>query len=97
MAFITHLGTIIWRATQVLDYLINISDDVLDKYPDTVIVCGGDLNSLDIKHLEELSGWDAMVDFSTRGNACLDNCLTNRIDLFSKCYPFHMLTKTNHI
>ena len=84
--------------SDLLDYLINISDDVvLDKYPDTVIVCGGNLNSLDIKHLEELSGWDAMVDFSTRGNACLDNCLTNRIDLFSKCYPFHMLTKTDHI
>ncbi|CAB3989789.1 Hypothetical predicted protein, partial [Paramuricea clavata] len=83
--------------SDLLDYLINISDDVLDNYPDTVIVCGGDLNSLDIKHLEELSGWDAMVDFSTRGNACLDNCLTNRIDLFSKCYPFHMLTKTNHM
>ncbi|CAB3979052.1 cytochrome b561-like isoform X1 [Paramuricea clavata] len=47
--------------SDLLDYLINISDDVLDKYPDTVIVCGGDLNSLDIKHLEELSGWDAMV------------------------------------
>ncbi len=38
-----------------------------------------------------------MVDFLTRGNACLDNCLTNGIDLFSKCYPFHMLTKTDHI
>ncbi|CAB4027546.1 RNA-directed DNA polymerase from transposon X-element, partial [Paramuricea clavata] len=38
-----------------------------------------------------------MVDFSTRGNACLDNWLTNRIDLFSKCHPFHMLTKTDHI
>jgi hypothetical protein len=36
--------------SDLLDYLINISDDVLDKYPDTVIVCGGDLNSLDIKH-----------------------------------------------
>ncbi|CAB4011545.1 Hypothetical predicted protein [Paramuricea clavata] len=52
--------------SDLLDYLINISDDVLDKYPDTVIVWGGDLNSLDIKYLEELSGWDAMVDFSTR-------------------------------
>ncbi len=32
------------------------------------------------------------------GNACLDNYLTIRIDLFSKCYgPFHMLTKTDHI
>ena len=42
--------------SDLLDYLINISDDVLDKYPDTVIVCGGDFNSLDIKYLEELSG-----------------------------------------
>ena len=38
-----------------------------------------------------------MVDFPTRGNACLDNCLTNIKDLFSGCTPFNMLMKTDHI
>ena len=36
-------------------------------------------------------GWNFLVEFLTRDNACLDNCLTNRPDLFGKTYPFHML------
>ena len=35
------------------------------------------------------------MDFSTRGNACLDNCLTSRKDLFSNC-TFNMLIKIDH-
>ena len=34
--------------------------------------------------------------FSSRGNACLDNCLTNRLDLFGNTCPLHMLIKTDH-
>ena len=34
--------------------------------------------------------------FSSRGNACLDNCLTNRLDLFGNACPLHMLIKTDH-
>ena len=37
-----------------------------------------------------------MVDFPTRGNACLDNCLTNRADLFGQAHPIHMLIRTDH-
>ena len=69
---------------------------MLDKHPDAVIVCGGDVNRLDMQELKALSGWNVMVDFPTRGNACLDNCLTNRPDLFGKAYPIHMLMKTDH-
>ena len=43
-----------------------------------------------------LSGWSFLVKFPTRGNACLDNTLTNRPDLFGKTYPSHMLMKTDH-
>ena len=38
-----------------------------------------------------------MVDFPTRGNACLDNCLTNRADLFGQAYSLHMLIETDHV
>ena len=31
-----------------------------------------------------------------RGNVHLDNCLTNRPDLFNTCYPFIMSVKTDH-
>ena len=37
-----------------------------------------------------------MVAFLTRGNACLDNRLTNRVDLFGQAYSIHMLIKTDH-
>ena len=80
-----------------MDYLLNRTDDILDKVHDSVVVCGGDLNQLNINKLEQLLGWDAMVDFPTGGNACLDNCLTNRKDLFSGCTPFNILIKTDHI
>ena len=36
--------------------LLNRTYDSLDKVPDAVILCGGDLNQLNIKKLEELTG-----------------------------------------
>ena len=91
-----HPPTHKYLESNLMDHLLNRTDDILDNVPDAVIVCGGDLNQLNINKLEQLLGWDAMVDFPTRGKACLDNCLTNRKDLFSKCTPFHMLIKTDH-
>ena len=85
-----------YRDADLMNYLISFVDSVLDKHPDTVIVCGGDVNRLDMQALKALSGWDTMVDFPTRGNACLDNFLTNRLDLFGNTYPLHMLIKTDH-
>ena len=81
----------------LMNHLVNTVDNILDKHPQTVVLCGGDVNKLDIKRFEEMSGWNALVNFPTRGNSCLDNCFTNRTDLFSKCYPFHMLSKTDHM
>ena len=74
----------------------NIVDNELDEHPQTVVVCGGDLNKLNIDRLEKLTGWNAMVDFPTRGLSCLDNCLSNLKDFFGKYYPYQMLTKTDH-
>ena len=91
-----HPPTHNYLESNLMDYLLNRADDILDKVPDAVIVCGGDLNQLNINKLEQLLGWDAMVVFPTRGNACLDNCLANRKDLFSGCTPFNMLIKTDH-
>ena len=79
-----------------MNYVISFVDFVLNKHPEAAIVCGGDVNRLDMQEFKALSGWDFMVDFPTRGNACLDNCLTNRADLFGQAYPIHMLIKTDH-
>ena len=60
----------------------NIVDNELDEHPQTVVVCGGDLNKLNIDRLEKLTGWNAMVDFQTRCLSCLDNCLSNLKEFF---------------
>ena len=61
-----------------MNYLIDYMDNVLDAHPQTVIVLGGDLNQMDMDQLQQLSGWNVLVDFPTRGDSYLDNCLTNR-------------------
>ena len=84
------------RDIVLMNYTISFVDLVLNKHPEAAIVCGGDVNRLDMQQFKALSGWDFMVDFPTRGNACLDNCLTNRADLFGQAYSMHMLIKTDH-
>ena len=37
------------------------------------------------------------MDFPTGGDSFLDNCFTNRPDLFGKTYPIKMLIKTDHL
>ena len=78
-----------------MNYLIDYTDDVLDAHPQTVIVLGGDLNQMDMDQLQQLSGWNVLVDFPTRGDSHC-NCLTNRPDLFARCYNVHVSTKSDH-
>ena len=73
-----------YQELYLMGHLIHFLDNTLDNDPSTVFVCGGDLNHL------------ALVDFPTRGDACMDNCLTNRPDLFNKCNPFQLSIKTDH-
>lgn len=54
------------------------------------------LSSTKKKKLSNLSGLKALVDFPTRGNSVLDNCLTNNEALFSRCYPIVAQMKTDH-
>ena len=80
-----------YKEADLMNYLIDFVDCVLEKNPDTVIVCGGDFNQLKVRDFETLSGWNALVGFPTRAASHLDNCLTNRPNLFGKAYPIHML------
>ena len=73
-----------YQECDLISHIINFLDNTLNKDPNTVFVCGGDLNLLDLNRLQSMSGWKALVDFPTRGDACLDNCLTNSSDLFNK-------------
>lgn len=82
-----------YRDIDLQNYVIGFVDSILDEEPHTVIVCGGDLNRLDLQEFKALSGWHVLFDFPTRGDACLDNCLTNRPDLFGKTFSLHMHPK----
>ncbi|PFX12018.1 hypothetical protein AWC38_SpisGene24089 [Stylophora pistillata] len=44
------------REIDPMNHLVNTVDNVLDKHPQTVVVCGGDVNKLNIKRFEEMSG-----------------------------------------
>ena len=63
-------------------------ESALDQHPGLTIVSGGDTNKLDVNDLCQLTGWNSLMNFPTRGVAYLDNVLTNRPDLFGKCAPF---------
>ena len=78
-----------YRYIDLMNYIIFFVDFVLNKQPEANIVCGGDVNRLDIQEFKALFGWDFMVDFPTRGNACLDNCLTHQADLSVRSSIFH--------
>ena len=57
---------------------------------------GGHLNKLNIDILATKLGFDALVNFPTRGNHILDNCLTNCPCLFQSCYAVDAIAKTDH-
>ena len=79
-----HPPTHNYLESNLMDHQLNRADDVLDKLLDDVIFCRDFLHQLNINKLEQLLECDTMVDFPTRGNACLDNCQTSRKDLFSR-------------
>ena len=85
-----------YRSSDFLQYLVHLVDNALDQHPGLTIVMGGDTNHLDVNELCQLTGWNSLVDFPTRGVAYLDNVLTNRPDLFGKCAPFSISIKTDH-
>jgi hypothetical protein len=85
-----------YPSNDLMEYLINMVDNALEKHPGMAIVIGGDLNQLTISELCLMTGWEALVDFVTRGEAILDNVLTNRSDLFGKCVPYNISIKTDH-
>ena len=86
-----------YKERELREYLIHIADEMSDRYPEIVFLLGGDLNRLDLERLQVDAGWDILVNFPTRGDATLDNCLTNRPDLFGESFPFQTSIKTDHI
>ena len=79
-----------------MNYLIGYTDNVLEAHTQTIIALGGDFNQLDMDGLQPLSGWNVLVEFPTRGDSHSDNCLTDRPDLFARCYPFYVSPKSDH-
>ena len=80
----------------LIDYIISLMDNELEKHPVSLLLCGGNVNCLDVHEFQALSGWNVMVNFPIRGNVCLGNCYLNHADLFGSPYSIHMLIKTDH-
>ena len=47
-----HPSKTMYNETELIHYLTDIMDDFLEIHPDGLVVYGGDLNRLDIKHLQ---------------------------------------------
>ena len=45
-----------YRDLGIMNYLISFVDSVLDKHPDAVIVCGGDVNRWTCKNSKPCQG-----------------------------------------
>lgn len=104
IALRTHAGSVWFLSSSKTDmsskrpnlYLADLMDNILDKFPGGVIVAGGDVDRLDPDELCCMTGWKALVSFPTRGDSVLDNVFTNISDLFGKCKPYNITTKTDH-
>jgi hypothetical protein len=83
--------------TDFLNRIVEVVDDFLDINPNGLVLFSGDINHLNVSQLSTMSGMLHLVDFPTRGQAILDNCLTNRPELFNKAYPLHIQMKTDHL
>ncbi|KXJ06053.1 hypothetical protein AC249_AIPGENE1924, partial [Exaiptasia diaphana] len=92
-----HPPKVNYMESTLVDAITSVTDDFLDSVPDGAIVCGGDLNRLNTDHLCTVAVLTVLVDFPTRGDATLDNCLTNKPGLFQTPYPYKNLIKTDHI
>lgn len=86
-----------YQDRDLMEYLVEMSDRFLDSFPDATVVIGGDLNRLDLNVFSTLSELVPLVDFATQGKSKLDNALTNKPQLFSKCYHITAQIKTDHL
>ena len=75
----------LYQESDLIDFISGMSEDFVDCHP--AVLYGGDVNYLDLELLSTMSGLTALVDFPTRGDACLDNCVTNTPQLFSNPTP----------
>ena len=86
MCGISHRHKTTYMEADLIYYLSDMADDFLELNPEGLYVCGGDLNQLNLDKLTAVSGLKVLVDFPTRGTHIVDNCLTNKATVFSKCY-----------
>ena len=86
MCRIYHPPKPIYPEDDLIEYVTDTVDEFLGHRPGGLVVCGGDLNRLDLEKLSSLSSLRALVDFPTRGDSILDKCLTNNEAFFSKCF-----------
>ena len=75
-----HLPQPTYRPSDFLQYLVHLVDNALDQHPGLTIVLDSDTTQLEVNDLCQLTAWNFLEDFPTKGVAYLDNVLTNRPD-----------------
>lgn len=91
-----HPPTTNHMESELIAYVSFIIDEFLEANPDGFVICGGHLNRLNIERLVSTStGMKSLVDFPTRGDSVLDNCLKNYDNVFRRATrSMHKLKQT---
>ena len=94
--FIYHPLRSKYQEDDLIQYVTDTVDQFLEHQPSGLVLCGRDLNRLDLEKLSNLSGLKVLVGFPTRGDSVLENFLAYNEALFSRCYPIVAQMKTDH-
>jgi len=86
---IYHPPNPIYSVQNLLYYIESSVDILTDKYPGSLVILAGDLNTLDPQLVTILTGLTDIVTGPTRGTSCLDHIL-----LSNPCYTEVKIVKT---
>ncbi|GFR89773.1 endonuclease domain of the non-LTR retrotransposon LINE-1 [Elysia marginata] len=73
--------------------IADITNDPLDKSPDSVVLITGDFNHQTLEH--DLPSFHQYINCPTRGDTTLDLCYGNIAEAY-KCRPLPQLGKSDH-
>ena len=75
MCGIYHPARSKYHEGDLIKYITDIVDQFLECHPSGLVLCGGDLNRLDLEKLSNLFGLKALVDFSNSRQFCFGQLL----------------------
>jgi len=81
----------------IIDYLARTTNDLLEEFPGSVLLIGGDFNRISLQELIIDTGLSILDSPPTRGEARLDLLLTNMPNLINSVSTFETSAGSDHL